>query len=242
MAKQLSLEHCVGLPKEDVLQKKYNLWFGMSDTPWFHNVENLRAQIAWVLEHTCERLLIWIPPTMYAINYQHLEKQHQARALREAYELENTYREMITSILTSISVEKSKKITVADYDDLLTPEALHRRKILYKAFSEEGEFYNRIAEIGTDFLEARGRTVTKERLEALALFQLNELPFFVAPLSTIHQPNEEYQAVVYPGYGKLDTLARELIDGTTFPELTRQLNLTKPCGTLGLAYKDQPAE
>lgn len=238
MTKQLSLEHCVGLPKEDILKGKYNLWFGMSDTPWFHNVENLRNQIDWVLKHTTERMLVCIPGRMHAINYQYLEKCSRAKALRQGFALENSFHKTIELLISKSPLARTKKVVTADYDELLTPTYIHRRKALYKAFSEEGSFYTRIIDIGTDFLQARQRTITKERLESIALYQLQELPMFIAPIASIHEPEVFYDAIVYPGFGKLDILARELVDGTTFPELTEQLQLTKPCGIVSVDYME----
>lgn len=198
---------------------------------------NLEQIIRWALEHTRQELLIFIPGRLYAVNAYHLDKMSRARALREGYVTEDQFRTRVEAALEDLSPEKRSHVQIVGYDDLLTPAVVRRRAVLYRAFSEEGEFYSRVMEVVEDYLIARQRTVSKTRMEAVAVYQLQELPLFIAPVRTIDS-DTAYVAEVYPGLGKFDRLVRDLVEGGVFPELTQKLQLTEQCGIVNVDLEE----
>ncbi|MFA6099847.1 MAG: tRNA-dependent cyclodipeptide synthase [Patescibacteria group bacterium] len=229
----IKINAVLGIPADEILTKQHNLWVGVSDSGWFLAPGHLEQIICWALEHTRQELLIWIPGRMYAVNTYHLDKISRARALREGYAIEDCFRARVETVFASRPSEERSHVQIAGYDDLLTPTMVRRRSILYRAFSEEGEFYSRVMEVVEDYLIARQRTVSKTRMEAVAMYQLQELPMFIAPVQTI-DADTVYVAEIYPGLGKFDWLVRDLVEGRVFPDLTQKLQLTEQCGMVSV--------
>lgn len=229
----IKINTVLGIPADEILTNRHNLWVGVSDSSWFLAPGHLEQIICWALEHTQQELLVWIPGRMYAVNAYHLDKMSRARALREGYAIEDQFRARVEVALEDLPSEKRSHIQIVGYDDFLTSTVIRRRSILYRAFSEEGEFYSRVMEVVEDYLIARQRTVSKTRMEAVAVYQLQELPIFIAPVRTI-DADTVYIAEVYPGLGKFDWLVRDLIEGRVFPDLTQKLQLTEKCGMVNV--------
>lgn len=236
METALSISTVLGLDAEGVLAKKYNLWIGVSNSAWFNHTDNLECIIRWAKGHTRNRLLVLVAGRLYAVNVNHIEKKSRARALREGYEIERRFRARVEALPF---INDRPKIRIVDYDEVMTSAHVMRRSALFREFSKEEAFYERVTEIAADFLKARGRTVEKSRVEAAALYQLQELPLFIAPIRPIGaDENEYYEANVYPGLGRFDELARDLVEGGVFPELTKELKLTEPCGVVSVTRKE----
>ena len=235
---EFALNVALGISPAGILECRQNLWVGISDTPWFRAPDNLEALIHWAAEHTRDDLLVCIPGRLYSINANHLEKKSRSAALRAGFKMEDEYRHRVEECISGDAAVKARPTHIVDYDDLLTPMFIRRRRTLYRAFSEAGAFYGRIMEVAYDYLRSRRRTRTKDRAEAVGLYQLQELPMFIAPLSRL-ETGAKYDTVVYPGVGKFDQLARDLVEGKVFPDLTQQLELSEPCGIASVSLKEE---
>jgi len=234
---RIKISSTLGIAADEILARKHNLWVGVSDSKWFHAEGNLEELILFSLEYTKDELLVWIPGRLYATNYLHLDRLSRAQAIRGGYAVEERFFSRITRLLSKRTREERSRVRMAGYDDCLTPAFVRRRSLLYREFSEEGEFYKRVVEIADGFLVARQRTVSKYRAEASALYLLQELPSFLAPLGTIDS-SAMYQATVYPGFGKIDELASDLKEGECFPELTERLRIENPSGIVNVELED----
>lgn len=235
----IKINAVLGIPTDEILARQHNLWVGVSDSSWFLAPGHLEQIVRWALEHTRQELLIWIPGRMYAVNAYHLDKMSRARALREGYATEDRFRTRVETILATYTSEERSHVQIVGYDDLLTSTVIRRRSILYRTFSEEGEFYSRVMEVVEDYLVSRQRTVSKTRMEAVAVYQLQELPIFISPVRTI-DADTAYVAEIYPGLGKFDYLVRDLVEGNVFPDLTQKLQLTEQCGIVSVQLEDEP--
>lgn len=225
-----------GVSVDSVLQYKFNLWVGVSDSNWFHASHNLERLVQFALDYTRKEVLIWVPGRLYASNYFHLDKMSRAQALRKGYAEETKFRLRVEAWLDAHTIER-KRVRMVDYDHCLTSDFVYRRSILYRAFSQQGEFYQRMMEIAQDYLTARQRTASKHRVEASVVYLLEELPSFLAPLGMIDS-DVVYQAGVYPGLGKLDILVNDLKEGKLFPDMTDMLRIEKPCGMVNVELED----
>ncbi len=240
MTEKMALNSVLGVSDEGTVERRYNLWVGVSDNPWFKAPGNLEVLVRWALEHTRDHLLIWIPGRLYAINFNHIEKKGRARALREGYATEDEFRLRLRAAgFLPDDPKKRVGIRYAGYDDVMTPDYVRRRAILFRAFSAEGRLYQRLINIADDILRARGRTITKARKEAVALYQLQELPMFLGPVRTLDDDRTPYEVEVYPGMGKFDVLVRDLIEGRVSEELTTTLDLHEPCGVANVNFVKQ---
>lgn len=231
--KSVVLENTVGIPAEEILGRKHNLWVGVSDSTWFNTPDNFELAIRWGLDHTRDKLLLWMPGRLYAMNIRHIERRSRARSLRDGFTKEHEFRSRAEQMLTQCSAEERGRVCFVDYDRILTPLYVERRSVLYREYSLENDFYRRVDEIVEGFLAIRGRTASKERKEAVAIFVIQELPMFVEPVRLIDS-EDAFAVEIYPGTGKVDQLALDLVEGKLFPEITEKLRLKDPCGVASI--------
>jgi tRNA-dependent cyclodipeptide synthase len=223
------IQETLGIAAEEILAKRHNLFVGASDTPWFREGTRFEELIVWALEKTCESLLVCIPGRLYSSNAFHISKKSRADALQDGYRLEDEFRERVQAVVSRHLL--SSKAHVIGYDELQTHDFVRRKEALYRAFGVKQGFYKRVIDVAKDYLRLRNRPVDDRRAEAIAVYQLQELPIFVAALGTIDSA-ATYSAVIYPGFGKFDLLAHDLATGDKFPEIPGWF---KPKTSMGIA-------
>ncbi|MFA7252668.1 MAG: tRNA-dependent cyclodipeptide synthase [Candidatus Paceibacterota bacterium] len=224
-----------GVDLSEVKDKKHNIWIGVSVSNKMFNRENIKSLILFCLENTKYKVLVWIPGRMQATNYRYFERMSRADALRKGFEQEDVYKKMVQDILSELPSRDSDRVVLANYDDICTPKHIRQREIFYREFSLKGTFYNEVMSIIEEVIIARGRQVNKDNKESLALYILQELPLFC---DGVQKNGEEtiYTVVPYPGFGKLDELEMDIIEGKKFPDLTIKLNLENKVGILDVIF------
>ena len=75
---------------------------------------------------------------------------------------------------------------------------------------------------------------TEEEFKKLSFYALNELPLFI---KGIKYDKKIYNLIPYPGLGKIDYLTIDLLEGKSFPELTKKLKIKNKSAILE-AYVD----
>jgi len=227
----LEIKNTLLISKEDVLNKKYNLWIGFSyGNKWF-TPENTKELIKFCLTYTNNSLLIWIPSRLYATNLKYIENKSRAEALRLAFEAGDKHKKEIQDIISGLSTEEQNKTTVANYDEIMTPKFIMQREMLMREFSKQLIFYELVMEIAKDILEARNRTTTKDRIESVSLYVLQELPLFLDGVTKIGQ-ELVHTVVAYPGLGKLDHLVKQIKEDEKFITLKESLQITNRTGII----------
>lgn len=231
---QLKIEKTLGVSAEEALAKKHNLWVGVSNNGWFN--EHLEQIVLWALDHTREKLLVVVPGRLWAVNLHHVGDKSLPRALRLAFAQEARFCERIA---TALPAEARDKVRIVGYDELLTAQYVHLREMFYRAFSEEGPFYERVIAVVHPYLTDRGRTTSKDRLEAAALYLLQELPMFMGPLRTIAD-EVGYAVNVYPGLGPFNTLVRDIICGGVLSDINAGFAIDRgPSGGVSVALTEE---
>jgi tRNA-dependent cyclodipeptide synthase len=231
---QISINDSIGLTSLEVQSGTHNFWIGISISNKIFTHDNVKSLLLFCLKNTKDKVLVWIPGKMHAINYL-IDKMDENLAVQKALKEEDQYRVMVSKILDEIPKELSQKVVMADYDDICTPEYLRQKALLLEEFSRKKDFYERVMEITQEILIWRGRTYTKERAEILSNYVINELPLFI---NGVMKRGEEivYTVIPYPGFGKIDDLEKDLIEGQKFPELSRKLQLTNKVGILDISF------
>lgn len=232
---RVEIKQAFGLTPAEVGEKKHNIWVGISISNKKFTPENIRALIFFALEKTKEKVLVLIPGRMQATNYRYFDKLSRAESLRRAFEDEKNFKIIVQSILGESPEDDRRKVSVANYDEICTPKHIAQREIFFRAFAEQGTFYEEIIKITEEVMLVRGRVVEKERAESLSLYILHELPMFVDGVQAVFG-TDVYTLVPYPGSGKLDQLKMDIIKGEKFPELTKQLKLENKVGILDVEF------
>lgn len=227
-----------GVNLSEIKSKKHNLWIGVSMSNKIFTSENIKSLILFCLAYTKDKVLIWIPGRMQSTNYRYFERMGRAEALKRGFEDEEKYKNTVNLILNDLPKEETKRIVIANYDDICTPKHIKQREIFFRSFSDKGDFYNTVMEITEEVILSRGRSVNKDNKESLALYILQELPLFCDGVEKIGD-NTTYTVVPYPGFGKIDELEMDLIKGEKYPELTKKLNLSNKIGILDIEFRDE---
>jgi hypothetical protein len=88
-------------------------------------------------------------------------------------------------------------------------------------------------EIANEMLKSRGRTISKDRSESVALYVLQELPLFLDGISKSEE-KIVYSVILYPGLGKLDDLVTKIINDDIFLPLRNKLGLKNKTGVASI--------
>ncbi|MBI2120281.1 MAG: tRNA-dependent cyclodipeptide synthase [Parcubacteria group bacterium] len=215
MTKEITIKETLGVSKESILHKEHNLWVGFSfGNKWFSD-ENLEQLIHFGIKYTKQTLLICIPSRLYATNLRFFDNLSRAEALKRAFTSGDEKFSLVQKIVSSFNDEEQNKIIVANYDDVLTPQCIKQREVLFREFSKQGEFYRLVMEISNEMLELRGRTISKDRAEGAALYILQELPLFLDGIMKV-DPSIVHTVILYPGLGKFDELVMKIKNDTVF--------------------------
>ncbi len=223
------IKEVIGVRKESVLNKEYNLWIGVSLGNKWHSRENLLGLILLGLQYTKESLLIWIPGRMEATNFKYFDNLSRADALKKAFELEDKKLSEIDGIINGLDKKSKEKIVICNFDDTCTPRYIKRREILFREFAKQKLFYEEVMKIAEEFLKSRARSISRERAEAVTLYLIHELPLFLDGVETIHS-DVLHNVVLYPGFGKLDELTMSMRNDIKFASLKERLNLQNEIG------------
>lgn len=223
-----------GVDLTEVTRKEHNIWIGISLSNKIFTKDNIRLLIEFALSYTKEKVLIWIPGRMHATNY-YIDRVSRADALKRAFLDEDKCKEMVWEILKDFSPEEIEKVVVANYEDTCTPKHIKQKEIFLREFSKRGKFYDDVIEIVAEIIESRGRTYSKERAESLALYVISELPMFVDGVQVNGDPTM-YTVIPYPGFGKIDDLEIAIVEGSKYPELSMNLNLSNRVGIMDIEF------
>ena len=105
------------------------------------------------------------------------------------------------------------------------------KNIILNEFKVNPIFHKRIVEIPK---ENKSFKFTEEEFKKLSFYALNELPLFI---KGIKYDKKIYNLIPYPGLGKIDYLTIDLLEGKSFPELTKKLKIKNKSAILE-AYVD----
>jgi tRNA-dependent cyclodipeptide synthase len=231
--KQLKAKGSKGITLESFEKREHNVWLGISLSNKFFTKETIQLLIEFAVEYTKDKVLVWIPGRMQAINYRYFDGLSRAESLRKAFEDEERIINDVKDILGRFPSEKASRIVIANYDDVCTPKHIRQREIFFREFSEQKEFYDALMEIVKGVIDLRGRTYDKTKAESLALYIIQELPLFVDGVQK-NGDDTLYTVVPYPGFGKIDELEMDLVVGKRYPELTQKLSLSNKVGILNI--------
>jgi tRNA-dependent cyclodipeptide synthase len=231
----LTVAKYIGIAQSEVQEKKHNIWVGISISNKKFTPKNIEALIRFALEHTKEKVLVWVPGRMQATNYYYFDNLRRSEALKKSFEDEDRFKEIVRDIIYSLPEGERNKVSVAGYDDICTPRHIMQREVFFRAFADQGTFYDAVMEIAEEIMIIRGRTPDKKRAEAIAVYVLHELPLFVDGVQTIYQ-EEVYTLFPYPGSGKIDQLEMDIVGGMKFPEITQRLKLQNKVGILDVEF------
>lgn len=225
----------IGIPLGDIENRRYNLWLGISIDNKFFTPINIHALIQFALRFTKEKILLLVPGRMHATNYYYFEKQRRAEALKRGFADEDRVRENLQQIIATLPTTLQRAITIANYDDISTPRFIKQRETLFREFGRQEKLYTDVLAVTREMVLARKRTPTAHFLESLALYVIQELPLFLDGIQTLNH-STVYNAILYPGMGKLDELVQKIKTEGEYATLRDKLNVQHPSGIVDIQW------
>jgi len=218
--------------KEEVESKSFNIWIGISLGNKYFTKENIKKYILWALENTKEDVVILIADKIHAINYQIRNKYTKERAMQVALRKGQEIKQSVSKIIKQLPEKKQNKIHILLWNNIENdPDYKSIKNIIFNEFKVNPIFHKRIVEISKENMKFK---FTEEEFEKLSFYVLNELPLFI---KGVKYNKKVYNLIPYPGLGKIDYLTIDLLEGKSFPELTKKLKVENKTAILE-AYVD----
>jgi tRNA-dependent cyclodipeptide synthase len=203
---------------EDLLSKQYNISVGCSlSNKWF-TPENVRELTAWAIQHTKERVCIYVADSIHAINIEARGHKTRAAAQRQAKEMGRQFLQDARAAVAQLP--DVGRVDFSDWSQLETPNYRSDVQFLYDRFDQDDRFRETLVGIVEGFVAKESRQFRDDTKRLMATYILEELPVCLNP-STFF--GHEYGAWIYPQDSELSKLMFAIQDGTVFPEIAQRI-------------------
>lgn len=227
------VEEYLNTTKQEVEDKNFNIWLGVSLGNKYFTKEHIWAYIEWALKYTKEGVLVVIPDTLHSVNLEVLDNKSSTAALRKAIKMGDSKYSEIKEIIYKLLPKEQSKIKVARWGDVIN--TVHYQKnlqIIKNEYVHNADFRYHIRDIvksgRQDRIGRLGRLAEQE-LDRLCEYVLGEIPHFI---NGVQLDNIVYTLIPYPGVTKLDELFIGLQNKTLFPEIAEKLHITNKIAIL----------
>ncbi len=231
----MRIEKYLNTNKEEVENKSFNIWIGISLGNKYFTKEHIQAYITWALEYTKERVLVVIGDALHASNLEVLDRRTPEAALRKALRMGDIKFDEVKEIISGLTTEQQTKVSVVRWKDILdTNEYKKNITIVLDAYKNNFAFRQEIQGITKSGRKDRAERLEKlseAELDRLCDYVLNEIPHFVNGVQG-YGDDTIYTLIPYPGLSKLDELFVGLQNKTLFPEVAERLNITNKIAIL----------
>lgn len=215
--------------QEEVENKSFNIWVGISLGNKFFIKENIKEYILWAQKNTKDNVLVVVADAIQAYNFEVLDKISFAQAQRKAARLGDVKFNEVKEILSQLPKEQQQLVNVVRWSETTFDLEYQKNLILVRnEFKTNPEFHQTIIEIVKKGRSDRYSTLSKlvpEKLDRLAEYVLNELPHFINGVRG-HGNNFVYNLIPYPVLSDLDLLTIGVNNKKLFPELANKLAIT----------------
>lgn len=219
----MRIASCLNTTIEDIKAKKFNIFLGISlGNKYFTEKENTREFISWALDNSKNDVVVLIPDKIHMVNYEVRSGYSQEKANRTVLRKSKEIKKLIEEIITTLSEAEKNRVAVLTWENIENDsDYQNRRNILRRAFKENPEFHKRVIEATKDSVNSNILNLDENDYEKLASYPLDELPVLIAGFQ---YNDRRYNLIPYPGTSKIDYLTIDLQNGTSFPEISKELN------------------
>lgn len=222
----MRIEKYLNTSEAEVERKKFNIFLGLSLGNRYWTPEHIRKFLFWALEHTKDRVAILIPDKIQAINYEVKNNYSPGRAMTVAKRKGDEVEETVRKILNEVDASRSK-VEIVRWEQTEDEEYKHILDILRSEFEKNPDFRKAVIDSVKDVPHMRALHLDDSQYARLSKYVIDEMPVL---LSGFQMNGTRYDLIPYPGLAKIDYLRDELLNGTSFPEITRRLNIQTKVG------------
>ena len=222
----MELQKIRGGTKNDLYNGKYNIYVGISlGNKWF-TPEKIFGLIEWSLKHTKEYVGVVPADEIHAINLEVRNRVSRARALqlvkKERKEIIEDTKEIVDN---NLDQKAKSKVIFGNWSDVEGQVYNEKVEYLYSEFEQNDDFRETILSFVRDFVSNEDRSFSKEDIEKLGTYLIEELPELTCrvPIDGI-----EYDAWVYPHDSNIMKFVEKLQNAEAFPQISDTLVDTRP--------------
>lgn len=210
--------------KEEVGTKKFNIFVGISlGNKYFSHKENTTTFILWALENSVNDIVVLIPDKIHTVNYEVRNGYSKEKAERAMHRKSDETKKMVDEIVSALDEKERERVAILTWKDIENDSDYQNRKdLLYREFENNSEFHKRIIEATKESVDQNILKLENDAYKKLASYPLDELPILTAGFQ---YNGRRYNLIPYPGISKIDQLTVDLQNGTSFPELSKKLNM-----------------
>lgn len=231
----MRIETYLNTTREDVEQRAHNIWLGISLGNKYFTAGHMERYIAWALTHTKERVLIVIGDAIQAVNIEVLDGRTPHHALKRARKLGDERHAMISAVIATLPPEQQTQVRLVRFDEVTEAAAYQRNlQVVEEAYARHPAFREEIRSIVRNGRRDRSEKIDHlpdERLDRLADYILDELPLYTNGVQ-VNGEAAVHTLTLYPAMTMLEGLCAGLQQGTRFPEVAAQLDLSNRTGIL----------
>lgn len=231
----MQIKEILGVSKESILNKKYNIWIGISLGNKYFTKENIEEYIKWAVLYTKEKVLVVIADVIHAINLEVLDNRWSESAMTKALKMGDIKYQEIEEIINRLPEDDKNKVHLVRWGEISENDKYKNNlQLIKEEFKNNEEFHNYIIDIVLNGRKDRAEklaSLPNEKLDRLAEYVLSELPYFINGVQG-YGDDLIYTVLPYPGLNKLDELCIGLSTGTMFKELSEKLKPTNKIGII----------
>lgn len=210
----------------EIRDKKYNIWLGLSLGNKYWTPDHIRAFLEWALAHTKEKVAILIPDKIQAVNYEIKSGYKPQWAMAVARRKEDEVETIVRNILDEENVP-ADKVEIVRWEQIEDGEYQRIVEILRDEFAKNPVFKKAVIDAVRDVSHLQSLCLDSSAYERLAKYVIDEMPVL---LNGFQVNSVHYDLLPYPGLAKIDYLRDELLNGISFPEITKRLNIQTKVG------------
>lgn len=232
---KLHLEKTLGISKQDIANKKYNIWVGISLGNKSFTPEAICQYVKWGLQNTGGKVIVLLVDTIHRSNYKILSSKSGGEA-------ERLVQKKATLLKKNLEEEFVKQgitgVPVLGWDDVVnTEEYQHNLKEVKDEFKYNKDFRDDILGL---VKQARKDKIDKikslndEEINELVSYPLSELALFVNP---IRYRDTSFQVSPYPVHTRLDDIVVGVNRGSIYEDLSRRLDIIDDVGSVIASFE-----
>lgn len=216
----LNLVKIRGGDENSLNNKEYTIGVGLSlGNKWF-TVENILKSIEWALDHSKNKVVIYVADSIHSINIQvRSRKSHDASlriAEREGEELFRNIKEAVTSLKQS----DQDRLVFVKWDELVDQKFKEKLKYLRSLYATPGPFQERIHSIVRQHTAKENRIFSDADIHTLGSYIIEELP---ECLNRIPMNGIIVDAYMYPQENQIVELIAQIQNNEAFPEIRKNI-------------------
>ena len=212
-----------GTTENEVRHKKFNIYVAISlGNKWFTK-KNISEYISWALENSKSKVVILVADTLHAINYEVRNNLTAEKARKKALLEGDKFSDIIKGIVNEFPAEQQKRLDIVRWDAMKRENSfMKQKKILSEEFKTNKTFRGSIMHILESHIIKENRNFSEEQKESLCIYIIEELPEI---MNGFIYNGICYNLFPYPQDSLLWQFAKQLQEGSIYPDISKQLKI-----------------